>query len=195
MLSHLGPTLRPGIVLRAQVGRLPRNRLDRGRSSRSQPARLEHDTVLPELGALPAGLVLDGELVAWKGSEPYFPLICRRVLSRDMSIPLTFVIFDVLWSRGRDLTTKPYHERRCVLERLELGGRAWTTRETFDDGRALYSAVCNLGFEGVIAKQDSSFYRPGERSWVKIKNPSYWRRGAEREVIARKHERRARSRA
>jgi len=29
-------------------------------------------SVLPELRALPAGLVLDGELVAWKGSEPYF---------------------------------------------------------------------------------------------------------------------------
>ena len=50
--------------------------------------------VLPELRALPAGLVLDGE-VAWKGSEPHFPLVCRRVLNRDMSIPLTYVIFDV----------------------------------------------------------------------------------------------------
>ena len=37
--------------------------------------------VLPELRALPDGLVLDGELVAWKGSEPYFPLVCRRVLT------------------------------------------------------------------------------------------------------------------
>ena len=33
--------------------------------------------VLPELRALPDGLVLDGELVAWKGSEPYFPLVPR----------------------------------------------------------------------------------------------------------------------
>ena len=37
--------------------------------------------VLPELNALPTGLVLDGELVAWKGSQPYFPF--RRVLNRD----------------------------------------------------------------------------------------------------------------
>jgi hypothetical protein len=27
-------------------------------------------TVLPELGSLPPGLVLDGELVAWKGASP-----------------------------------------------------------------------------------------------------------------------------
>jgi bifunctional non-homologous end joining protein LigD len=52
-------------------------------------------TVLPELRSLPTGLVLDGELVAWKGSEHYFPLICRRVLNRDMSIPLTFIAFDL----------------------------------------------------------------------------------------------------
>jgi hypothetical protein len=42
--------------------------------------------VLPELRDLPPGLVLDGELVTWKKSQPYFPLICRRVLNRDMTI-------------------------------------------------------------------------------------------------------------
>jgi len=41
--------------------------------------------VLTELSALPEGLLLDGELVAWKGSEPYFPLVCRRVLNRGQS--------------------------------------------------------------------------------------------------------------
>jgi ATP dependent DNA ligase domain len=66
--------------------------------------------VLPELRGLPSGLVLDGELVAWKGGEPYFPLICRRVLNRDMSVPLTFVIFELLRRDGVDLTSRPYDE-------------------------------------------------------------------------------------
>jgi bifunctional non-homologous end joining protein LigD len=113
---------------------------------------VEHDPVLPELRALPPGLLLDGELVAWKDSEPYFPLVCRRVLNRDMSIPLTFVIFDLLWLKGVDLTSQPYSDRRRKLERVGLDGPAWTTSETFDDGRALYTAVCELGFEGVVAK-------------------------------------------
>ena len=39
--------------------------------------------MLPELRRLPSGLVLDGELVAWKGGEPYFPAVCRRVLNKD----------------------------------------------------------------------------------------------------------------
>src|SRR5688572_32844729 len=41
---------------------------------------------LPELENLPAGLVLDGELVAWKGHEPHFPALCRRMLNGDTSI-------------------------------------------------------------------------------------------------------------
>ena len=71
--------------------------------------------VLPELRALPSGLVLDGGLVAWKGGEPYFPLICRRVLNRDMSLPMTFVIFDLLRHDGVDLTRLPYVERRSAM--------------------------------------------------------------------------------
>jgi ATP-dependent DNA ligase len=56
--------------------------------------------LLPELGSLPTGLVLDGELVAWKNGKPHFPLVCRRVLNRKMSVPLTYVIFDVLRRDG-----------------------------------------------------------------------------------------------
>jgi len=151
-------------------------------------------SVLPELRGLSAGLVLDGELVAWRNSKPYFPLVCRRVLNRDMSIPLTFVIFDVLRQKGVDLTTQPYSERRRRLERLKLDGPAWTTSERFDDGRALFTAVCELGFEGVVVKNHSSLYRPGDRGWVKVKNPNYWRRDAEQEAMTRKHERRVRTR-
>jgi hypothetical protein len=29
-----------------------------------------------------------------------------------------------------------------------------------------------LGFEGVVAKNHSSLYRPNDRGWVKIKNPN-----------------------
>ena len=148
--------------------------------------------VLPELRELPSGLVLDGELVASKGAQPYFPLICRRVLNRDMSVPMTFVIFDLLRRDGVDLTSTPYVERRDALEDLKLDGRAWTTCERFDDGRALFTAVCELGFEGVVAKSHTSLYRPNDRGWVKIKNPSYWRR--EREIQAMQHSRRRGSR-
>ena len=84
-------------------------------------------SVLPELEDLTSGLVLDGELVAWRGSEPYFPLVCRRVLNRDMSIPLTFVIFES--SRTRASTSRRVPMASAAVSSSASGstGPAWTT--------------------------------------------------------------------
>jgi bifunctional non-homologous end joining protein LigD len=109
--------------------------------------------VLPELRQLPTGLTLDRELVAWCGQEPYFPLVCRRVLNRALSVPVTFVIFDLLRIDGTDVMKRPHGERRALLESLVLEGLGWATNETFDDGEALYAAVCERGVEGVVAKK------------------------------------------
>lgn len=46
-------------------------------------------------------------------------------------------------------------------------------------------AVCDLGREGVVAKKQTSFYHPNGRDWVKVKNPRYWRRDAERGAMMR----------
>ena len=146
---------------------------------------------VPELEELPSGLVLDGELVAWKGREPYFPALCRRVLNGYTSIRVTYVVFDLLGLDGTDLTQRPYRERRSLLQELGLEGPHWNVTELFDDGAALYSAVCDLGLEGVVAKRQTSRYGAAVHGWVKVKNPNYWRRDSEREAMARKHERRA----
>jgi bifunctional non-homologous end joining protein LigD len=139
--------------------------------------------LVPELQHLPTGLVLDGELVAGKGREPYFPALCRRVLNGDTSIPVTYEVFDLLGLDGTDLTARPYDERRFLLEELNLEGRHWSVTEIFDDGHALYTAVCELGLEGLVAKRNSSRYGANVRGWVKVKNPRYWRR----EIAAVRH--------
>ena len=59
---------------------------------------------VPELQQLPPGLV------------------------RDSSVPVTFVIFDLLSCDGDDLTEKPYSERRRLLESLDLRGSTWNGR-------------------------------------------------------------------
>ena len=145
--------------------------------------------ILPGLQKLPDGLVLDGELVAWKGKEPWFPNLRRRMLNNDLSVPVTFVAFDVLSLDGTDLTKRPYEERRDLLASLGLDGPGWATSETFEDGHALFQSVCELGLEGVVAKKRSGRYRPGERGWIKAKNPSYWRRESEIEGVRRSVER------
>jgi ATP-dependent DNA ligase len=66
------------------------------------------------------------------------------------------------------------------------------TPEAFEDRQALDSAVRELRPEGAIAKRLASRYRPGDRGWVKIKNPACWRREPEREAMRKSAERRAR---
>jgi bifunctional non-homologous end joining protein LigD len=98
--------------------------------------------VLPELRKLPSGLLLGGELVAWKGRVPWFPDVCRRVLNLDLSVQVMYVVFDLLRIDGTDRRDCPYRERRDLLVSLDLRGPWWVTTDAFDDGPELYAAVC-----------------------------------------------------
>ena len=147
--------------------------------------------LIPELAAFPVFGSFDGELVAFdEDGVPDFPLVCERLLNRRHHIRLAFVIFDVLSIEGRSLLRAPYFERRAELESLDLNGSFWRTPETFDDGEALFTAVCERGLEGVVAKRRSSRYLPGERGWIKTKNRNYWRYELERESAINKRRKR-----
>jgi bifunctional non-homologous end joining protein LigD len=56
---------------------------------------------LPDLAALPGGLVLAGELVSFgEDGRPSFPLLSLRVLHGRTAIPVTLMISDVLRVEG-----------------------------------------------------------------------------------------------
>jgi hypothetical protein len=141
--------------------------------------------LVPELGDLPVHGVFDGELIALADGRPHFPLVCDRLLHRDAAVPLTYVIFDVLELEGEPTIARPYRERRALLDGLSLGAGPWFVAESFDDGAALFAAVCDQGLEGVVAKRRGQRYRPGERGWIKTKNRDYWRYGEELESLRR----------
>ncbi len=116
---------------------------------------------------------------------PWFPNVCRRVLNNDLSVPVTFVVFDLIRLDGTDLMGRPFEERRDLLVSLGLDAPGWATSKTFADGHALYAGVCEHGLEGIVAKRRSDRYRSGQRGWVKVKNPKYWRRDEDGEELAR----------
>lgn len=128
---------------------------------------------LAALAALPAGLALDGELVALRDGKPDFELVLQSMHS-ESSLPVSFVVFDVLYKSSRPLLAMPFSERRETLEEiiresqcpgviLSEGVRA--------RGKMLYQTACEQGLEGVVAKRLSSTYAAGKRNgaWVKIK--------------------------
>jgi bifunctional non-homologous end joining protein LigD len=136
--------------------------------------------LLDQLGARRA--VLDGELVAFDDAgRPSFQRLQRRmhvgseaeVRRRMEAVPVTYVIFDLLYLDGRSLLGLGYEDRRSELEALELAGASWQTPAYHrGEGAALLAASREQGLEGIIAKRLASAYRPGRRSrdWLKIKN-------------------------
>jgi bifunctional non-homologous end joining protein LigD len=133
-----------------------------------------------QLGALDA--VLDGELVAFDADGlPSFERLQQRIHQTEKSVvrrrmkshPVTYVIFDLLYLDGRDLTEQPYDRRRELLESLELSGDSWQT-PGYSIGHAeeLLAASAERGLEGVVLKRLDSRYSPGKRTgaWLKAKN-------------------------
>ena len=69
--------------------------------------------------------MLDGEIVALNDDVVrHWPLFCQRLLHGDESVALVVMIFDVLRHDGCHLITRPYSERRELLDSLTLEGSA-----------------------------------------------------------------------
>jgi bifunctional non-homologous end joining protein LigD len=129
-----------------------------------------------------AEVVLDGEIVALdEKGRPSFEEIQQRMgltseseIRRKMKeVPVTYMLFDVMWSDGRSLLKEPYASRRKTLEGLKLQGASWQTPpHEKGGGPAMLEASRKAGLEGIMGKKLDSQYEPGRRSglWVKIKN-------------------------
>ena len=128
--------------------------------------------LLPEFRpSVSGGLQVDGELVALaKDGRPDFHRLSSRMLNGRGGIALTLFVFDILAVEGLATTMLPYSERRAILEELDVENQRVRLVATFEDGEALFAAVCARGLEGVVAKRERDPYRSGDRSWVKTKN-------------------------
>ena len=148
-------------------------------------AQADYTARYPELEilrALPAGTLLDGELVAVSAGLPDLGRLLRRhglvdpwkIAQARHWCAVQYVVFDLLYDRGRSLLREPLWRRQQAL--AELGQRqalpgVWQAPGVVGAGQAYYTAVVALGHEGVMAKLLSAAYRPGRRgaAWRKIK--------------------------
>lgn len=142
----------------------------------------------PELRALGRALgstraVLDGEIVAFdpESGRPSFHRLQQRmhvegehrIRRLSQELPVTYMIFDVMWLDGHSLVDEPYEQRRARLAELALQGQSWQCPpHEVGDGQATTDVSVRFGLEGVMAKALDRPYEPGRRSsaWLKIKN-------------------------
>jgi bifunctional non-homologous end joining protein LigD len=142
----------------------------------------------PELRALGRALgstraILDGEIVSFdpeRGRPDFHRLQQRmhvegehRIRRLSQELPVTYMIFDLVWLDGHSLVDEPYEQRRARLADLHLNGPSWQSPpHEVGDGQVTTDVSLQFGLEGVMAKALDRPYEPGRRSssWLKIKN-------------------------
>ena len=139
------------------------------------------DVVAAAVAQVPAGTVLDGEVVIWNGSRLDFGLLQQRMSASPGRIaglvsaaPASYVAFDLLAAAGRDLREQRLSRRRAELE--DLAAR-WAppmqlSPATADpaEARSWFEDFRTAGVEGLVVKGAGTRYAPGRREWLKVKS-------------------------
>lgn len=130
---------------------------------------------------IPPGMIIDGEVVLWRGGRLEFDELLKRVNVRAETArrmareePASFVAFDVLAAGYADMRALPLRERRPFLEAT---ASAWSpplnlSPSTTDRAEAAewFSSMVDVGVEGLMIKARSGTYAGGQRVWWKVKH-------------------------
>ena|SRR5947209_10018949 len=122
-------------------------------------------------------LLVDGEIVAFKGRQTSFEQLQQRMgisdpeRARRSRVKVYYYIFDILELDGADLRPLPLIERKSKLRAaVEFRGHLRYTSFRKRDGETAFRYACRHGWEGVIAKRAAAPYVPKRsRDWLKLK--------------------------
>jgi len=126
-------------------------------------------------------VILDGEIITLVNGKPNFQQLMRRDWATDSAtirylmtkIPVTYVVFDLLYLDDQPLIDKPFWERDKALHNIIKSQDPVVLTDTFNGrGTLLFELVKQKELEGIVAKRLDSIYQIGKKidSWVKIKN-------------------------
>ncbi|HEY6924528.1 MAG TPA: cisplatin damage response ATP-dependent DNA ligase, partial [Steroidobacteraceae bacterium] len=137
---------------------------------------------------LPDGVVLDGELVAWRdGAIRPFADLQQRIGRKKLTpailerVPVRFLAYDLLEKDHTDLRPSPLRERRVQLEELLrnapeiLGISGAVTADSWEDLARLRQESRSRAVEGLMLKGLGSPYGTGRQrgAWWKWKIDPY----------------------
>lgn len=141
------------------------------------------EVVAAALAQLPPGTVLDGELVSAHDGRLWFEELGLRLRPRSEAgnwkitqlseqYPASFVAFDALAVRGRDLRGESNSARRQALERVPLTAPYYRSPTTADPtvAQLWFTQFEGAGLDGIIVRPNAAPYQPGKRVLLKIKH-------------------------
>lgn len=138
------------------------------------------------ISVIPPGTVLDGEILPFKdGLILPFQHIQTRVSRKKITAailkvnPVVFRVYDLLEWEGKDIRSKPFIERRTLLDQLftsidsslPLQLSSVLPFDEFDELKILREASSENGSEGLMLKNKHSTYSAGRKKgeWWKWK--------------------------
>jgi bifunctional non-homologous end joining protein LigD len=120
-------------------------------------------------------LVLDGEVAIYDQQlRSRFDWL-HEPDADAIATPPMFMVFDLLHRDGRELTGRPLRERRARLEdAVADNDLVLPVRRLAPDGLKAWEQIVERGYEGLVAKDESSPYEAGPtRRWLKVKQKGW----------------------
>ena len=122
-------------------------------------------------------LVVDGEIVAFTGSQTDFSRLQRRMQvgdptqARRSGIAVFYYVFDIVHLDGFDLSHLALRDRKRLLRTsLSFGGPLRLTPHRNTAGEAYFAHACRSGWEGVVAKlANGKYVHRRSPQWLKFK--------------------------
>lgn len=139
----------------------------------------------PELTSFPflsaGSFIIDGEVIALAADgKPSFHEVMRRdgirrfnrVEGMRNEVPITYMVFDLLYLDDEWINSRPLQERQQLLQSLILPNHNVQLVQSHDNGPGLYEVIQQQGMEGIVCKNlNSSYAIDGkDNRWVKVKN-------------------------
>jgi len=119
---------------------------------------------------------LDGEVVDMGPTGVTSFSALQKDLSDGATQKLIYMVFDLLYLDGEDLTAAALEDRKSLLAELlakaqeEIAGTIRYSDHQVGNGPTFFAKACHLGLEGIISKRRDSRYVEGRSgAWLKAK--------------------------
>ncbi|GAA0358997.1 RNA ligase family protein [Bacillus horti] len=127
-----------------------------------------------------SSVILDGEIIALENGKPSFHAVMKRDHLKDMKkiervrteVPISYMIFDILYCDGEWVTNKSLEYRQSLLERIILLNKHVQLVPSYENAIQLWKTVENFNLEGIVCKDLNSLYLINHKNnnWQKKKH-------------------------
>ncbi|MGV3464689.1 MAG: non-homologous end-joining DNA ligase [Heyndrickxia sp.] len=126
-------------------------------------------------------VILDGEVISLgENGKPSFQQVMRRDGLRNIerirlaaeSVPIIYMIFDIIYLNGIWIYDKSFRERNEILSQIITPNKHIQLVPSVNQTQSLFNAVKEQELEGIVLKRVDSPYTIGKKrgDWLKVKN-------------------------